>query len=164
MNIFYLDENPKLCAQYHVDRHVVKMMLESAQLLCTSLNVVAGEQVTPYKSTHVNHPCSIWVRESYRNWNYVYNLFFELQAEWQLRWKHTKIHKSVFALSNSEAPLNTAYLAELLLPNKGFTPPALAMPEHYRIPGNPVESYRRYYREEKVHLHKWTNREVPYWL
>lgn len=63
MNIFYLDENPNLCAQYHCDRHVIKMILESAQLLCTALNVVAGQQVTPYKSTHVNHPCSIWVRE-----------------------------------------------------------------------------------------------------
>lgn len=60
MNIFYLDKDPKLCAQYHCDKHVVKMILESAQLLCTAVNEAAGKEVAPYKSTHVNHPCSIW--------------------------------------------------------------------------------------------------------
>ena len=84
MNIFYLDEDPRLCAQYHCDRHVIKMILESAQLLCTAVNILAGEQVTPYKSTHVNHPCSIWVRESFDNWNYVWNLAKHLEVEWNL--------------------------------------------------------------------------------
>ncbi len=67
MNIFILDEDITKSAQAHCDKHVVKMILESAQLLCTAVNYYAGEQVTPYKSTHMNHPCSIWVRESLAN-------------------------------------------------------------------------------------------------
>jgi hypothetical protein len=136
------------------------MILESAQLLCTALNVVVGEQVTPYKTTHINHPCSIWVRFSYENWYYVYTLMFNLQTEWQLRWGHNKMHKSIELLRG----FNIGGLAHTILPHKGFTPPALAMPEHCVVQGNAVESYRKYYREEKKHLHKWTNRDVPYWL
>jgi len=93
MNIFYLDKDPRLCTRYHCDKHVVKMILESAQLLCTAVNVLAGEQVTPYKSTHVNHPCSIWIRESYWNWNYTYKLMLELELEWNHRYQHNKSHK-----------------------------------------------------------------------
>ena len=85
MNIFFLDTDPVLAAQYHADKHVVKMILESAQLLCTAVNELAHKQVTPYKSTHINHPCSIWVRENYCNWSYVFELMLELEKEWQFR-------------------------------------------------------------------------------
>ena len=59
MNIFYLDKDPQQAAKYHCDKHVVKMILESAQMLCTVVNEISGGQVTPYKSTHKNHPCKI---------------------------------------------------------------------------------------------------------
>lgn len=160
MNIFYLDNNPELCARYHTDRHVVKMILESAQMLCTAVNVLAGEQVTPYKTTHINHPCSVWVRESYANWCYVYKLMRELEREWRFRYNHTKHHKAVEVLINDL----TWYKAKTLLPDLKFTPPALAMPDHCKISSDPVECYREYYRKEKVALHKWTDREVPFWL
>ena len=65
MNIFMLHQEPQIAAQYHCDKHVVKMILESAQLLCTALNE-AGVPM-PYRVTHKNHPCSIWVRESRAN-------------------------------------------------------------------------------------------------
>jgi hypothetical protein len=161
MNIFYLDHDPKLCAQYHVDRHVVKMILESAQLLCTALNVLAGEQVTPYKTTHVNHPCSIWVRESYLNWSYVWQLMFELEKEWNFRFDHNKTHKSIQAFLDQGGIVD---MAEKYLPRVYRTPVVLAMPEHCKVAFDPVESYRNYYREEKVHLHKWTKRGQPEWL
>lgn len=166
MNIFYLDENPVTAARYHCDKHVVKMILESAQLLCTAINVCAGEQVTPYKSTHINHPCSIWVRESYSNWSYVFNLMLHLEREWQHRWGHNKFHISVSKLVATEAGTEAGFtdLAEKYLPKGGLTPPALAMPDYCKVTGNPVESYREYYRNEKQHLHKWTNREIPEWL
>jgi hypothetical protein len=162
MNIFYLDENPILAAQYHVDSHVVKMILESAQMLCTAVNVKAGEQVTPYKTTHINHPCSVWVRESYGNWSYVYQLMLALQKEWRYRYKHEKTHKSVeLLLDNSIWVRAIHYIGTTTNP---FTPPALAMPDECKISSNPAECYREYYRKEKTHLHKWTGRDVPEWL
>lgn len=160
MNIFYLDENPSLAAQYHCDSHVVKMILESAQMLCTAVNVLAGEQITPYKSTHVNHPCSVWVREGYMNWSYVYNLMRCLEWEWQFRYNHSRGHKSVDILTEA----SIVEKACKVLPLENLTRPALAMPDSCKISSNPVECYREYYRKEKVHLHKWTGRDVPWWL
>jgi hypothetical protein len=168
MNIFYLDSDPKLCAQYHNNRHVVKMILESAQLLCTALNVSAGEQVTPYKTTHVNHPCSIWARESFANWYYVYCLMFHLESEWNLRYNHKKKHKSANELllhtcMVSGKPESIVDVAKKYLSNRPFSPPALAMPDEYKT-SDPVESYRRYYKEAKKDLNIYTNREKPFWL
>jgi hypothetical protein len=162
MNIFYLDQDPKLAAQYHVDRHVVKMILESAQLLCTAVNTLAGAQVTPYKSTHVNHPCSVWVRENYSNWCYVYQLMMYLEEEWNYRYHidDHQLHKSVSALLRADV-LNTAYNN---IPEGSLTLPALAMPNHCKISSDPVECYREYYRKEKIALHKRTGRGAPYWL
>lgn len=161
MNIFYLDKDPRLCAQYHTDKHVVKMILESAQLLCTAVNELAGEQVTPYKSTHVNHPCSVWVRESYANWKYVYDLMWELELEWNFRYQHHDNHKSVLALYRDKTQTKAF---DLLDTRKPFTPPALTMPDHCKISSDPVECYREYYRKEKVALHSWKGRERPFWI
>ena len=90
MNIFYLDHDPRLAAQYHCDKHVVKMILESAQLLCTAVNIRAGGQVSPYKTTHVNHPCSIWVRQNSANAMWVWYLLCYLNAEYSFR--YGKLH------------------------------------------------------------------------
>ena len=68
MNIFYLDENHETCAQYHCDKHVIKMILETAQLLCC-VHWVSGVEA-PYKKTHVNHPSSVWARESLTNYKW----------------------------------------------------------------------------------------------
>ena len=68
MNIFVLDLDVKKCAEYHVDKHVVKMILESAQLLCGVHHIVSPDNVNiPYKLSHKNHPCSIWTRKSLSN-------------------------------------------------------------------------------------------------
>lgn len=160
MNIFYLDDNPSVCAKYHCDKHVVKMILESAQLLCTALNVLAGEQVTPYKSTHINHPCSIWVRENYSNWSYVWQLAFHLENEWRFRYNHNKNHRSMDLLSQSDM----VNLAWDLLPKADLTKPALAMPEYCKISDDPVICYREYYKKEKQDLLVYSNREKPFWL
>lgn len=163
MNIFYLDTDPRLAAQYHCDKHVVKMILESAQLLCTAVNTLAGEQVTPYKSTHVNHPCSIWVRESHANWYYTWRLMLELEKEWKFRYKHEKEHKSVTALLEADIfTLVGSYLETTCVDN--ITTVALAMPDHCKVSSDPVECYREYYRKEKTELHKWTNRDKPSWI
>lgn len=164
MNIFILDEDIKKSAQAHCDKHICKMILESAQLLCTAVNYYAGEQVTPYKSTHINHPCSLWVRESWTNFNYLTLLMIELEKEWQFRFNHTKWHKSVVELTKC----NILALACTYFPSdgksKGLTPFALCMPEEYKVSGNAVQSYRNYYNGEKQHLFKWTNRDKPEWV
>ncbi len=83
MNIFVLDEDIEQCAQYHCDQHVVKMILESVQMLCTALNKKGF--VTPYKSTHVNHPCVLWVEESFDNFLWLKKLAIELNTEYRIQ-------------------------------------------------------------------------------
>lgn len=148
MNIFILDENPKLCAQYHCDKHVVKMILESAQMLCSA---VEGPDL--YKPTHRNHPCSIWVRESIENFDWLYNLAIELGHEYTFR--YGKIHKSIEVI-------NRANLYKSL-PLIDRTPFAQAMPDQYRD-SDAVKAYRNYYRFEKKDILKYTRREQPSWL
>ena len=157
MNIFMLDYSTDDIAKAHCDRHVVKMTLESAQLLCTAVNVLAGKQVSPYKTTHVNHPCSIWVRETRENALFLYDLMRELNKEYYFR--YGKQHLSCLKLE--EAGIEDLILE--YLPEGGMTLPAVAMPDEYKT-DSVVESYRNYYREGKKHLHNWTRRGAPAWL
>ena len=88
MNIFYLDKDPKKCAEMHCDKHVVKMILEYAQLLSTAHRVLDGNEwadhVGLYKATHKNHPSAIWARESAGNYFWLNKLFQELCKEYTL--------------------------------------------------------------------------------
>ena len=157
MNIFILDYNVEECAKAHCDKHVSKMILESAQLLCTAINVLAGEQVTPYKTTHTNHPCAKWARESNSNAIYLYELMSQLNQEYYFR--YGRQHLSYLKLEENKIfDLILKYL-----PKGEFTTPALAMPDEYKT-SNVVESYRNYYREAKQHLHVWAKRGQPAWL
>ena len=152
MNIFILDYDVKKCAKYHVDKHVVKMILETAQLLCGGHWVVNSE--APYKLSHKNHPCSIWARESLTNYLYLCELGLELCYEYTYR--YGKKHKS-------------QQVIEWCIENKpnikdiGFTEPAKAMPDEYKVK-SVVESYRNYYREAKSGFANWKNREIPEWF
>ena len=65
MNIFVLDNDPFKAAEYQCDKHVVKMVLETAQLLCSA------HETAPYKRTHYNHPCAIWTRSSLSNYMWL---------------------------------------------------------------------------------------------
>lgn len=160
MNIFYLDSNPATCAKYHCDKHVVKMILESAQILCTVINEKAGYQLTPYKSTHRNHPCTLWAGHSYENAKYVLDLARELDSEFRYRFNHEVSHKSWRML----ADMDKLNMLQRYLPKLGsISPPALAMPEEYRTE-DAVHSYRLYYRLDKQHLLKYSKRERPEWL
>lgn len=154
MNIFALDNDPKTCAIYHTDKHVVKMIVESAQMLSTAVRVSGID--AGYKITHVNHPCSIWVRKSLSNYNWLKDLVSELHNEWKFRYNHPddKIHKSF------------SIVTELPTPNIddiGLTNFALAMPDEFKV-DDPIESYRNYYRGAKQHLHHWKKRSVPNWI
>ena len=154
MNIFFLDWNPSVCAIMHVDKHVVKMILEICQLLCTTHHITDSSYKPPYKMTHKNHPCTVWVRESYSNYRYTVKLGLELCKEYTYR--YLKTHKC------------EAYIKELgenipPIPEKGFTQPAQAMPDMYKSK-DAVESYRSYYYFEKHNLFEWKKRSTPVWI
>jgi hypothetical protein len=155
MNIFFLDENPTLSAKYHVDKHVVKMILETAQLLCGvhHLTDQVNDQV-PYKLSHKNHPCAIWARESLSNYLYLCELGLELGKEYTYR--YGKKHKSIEVIE-------WCIVNKPNIPDIGFTTPARAMPDEFKV-DSVVESYRNYYMGAKSDLASWKNREKPFWF
>jgi hypothetical protein len=153
MNIFYLDECPGQSARNLVDKHVVKMTLETAQLLSTAHVVLDGAQVA-YKATHVNHPCAVWVRQSYEHYDWTFLHLLGLVGEYTRR--YGKVHACVAHLKAlANAPRN--------IPRAGWTDPPQAMPPEYRS-SSTVLAYRAYYRHGKAHLHAWTHRSPPAWL
>jgi hypothetical protein len=155
MNIFVLDLEPKKCAEYHSNSHVVKMILETAQLLCGVHHMSNSKYEIPYKLSHKNHPCSIWSRECLENYIWLCDLGLELCKEYTYR--YGKRHKSQDVIEWCVVNLPN-------LSTKGnLTTFALAMPIECKI-GSPVDSYREYYRKEKKSFATWKNREIPYWF
>lgn len=154
MNIFFLDLNTKECAKMMVNSHVVKMILEHTQLLCSVHHIINSEYKPPYKLTHKNHPCAIWVRESLSNYLYLIELTLEICKEYTHR--YGKTHKCEQYVSELKENLPE-------IPDIGFTTPALAMPNEYKEK-DPVTSYRNYYIYGKTKLHIWKNREKPEWF
>ena len=162
MNIFLLDTDTRKCAQYHCDKHVVKMILETAQLLCgvhhvtnqVPTNYQTTTEQVPYKLSHKNHPCAIWSRESLSNYLYLCDLGLELCKEYTYR--YGKRHKS-------QDVIEWCIVNKPNIVDKGFTEPARAMPDEYKV-DSIVESYRNYYIGEKLKIAVWKNREIPEWF
>ncbi len=157
MNIFILDLNPKKCAEYHIDKHSTKMCVEYAQLLCGVHHMVdptSTEQV-PYKLSHKNHPCSIWVRECIENYIWLCDLGLSLCEEYTYR--YGKRHKSQDVIE--WCLINTPSLKE----NGDITPFALAMPDECKTK-TAVESYRLYYLTHKRDMSTWKERKKPEWF
>lgn len=156
MNIFMLDGCPKLAAQYHCDKHVVKMILETAQLLCTAHRVIDGNTSTElYKATHINHPSAQWVRLSINNYLWAYELLCELCKEY--RYRYYRGHATERLL----APLKTP---PKRIPSIGRTPIPQCMPDQYKVNGNGIEAYRNYYAYGKKELLSYRRRDIPDWL
>jgi hypothetical protein len=157
MNIFVLDYDPKSCAQMHCDKHVVKMILETAQLLCGVHHMTNQEtEHVPYKLSHKNHPCSIWTRECIENYVWLCDLGLELCEEYTYR--YGKRHKSQEIIE--WCLLNLPKIKE----NGTVTDFKLAMPDECKIDNNPILSYRKYYIDFKKDFAKWKNRDVPNWF
>lgn len=156
MNIFYLDNNPEICAEYHCDKHVVKMILECAQLLSTAHRVLDNsEDERLYKATHVNHPCSIWVRECDANYFWTYILLTYLCDEYTLR--YNKIHKCETILEILEnIPKN--------IPKGKITKRPICMPDEYKVDEDPIICYRAYYNGDKAKFAKWKLGNIPEWF
>ena len=155
MNIFVLDRDVRKCAEYHNDKHVVKMILESAQLLCGVHHMVEeNTDEVPYRLSHKNHPCSIWARENISNYLWLCELGLELCKEYTHRYE--KRHKSQDVIEWCLINLPN-------IPEEDFTEPPKAMPEEYKV-DDVVQSYRNYYLGDKKYFSKWKKREVPYWF
>lgn len=153
MNIFVLDLDIARCAQYHCDQHVTKMILESVQMLCTALNKKGF--ATPYRSTHANHPCVLWVEESFDNFLWLRELALALNKEYRYRFEKQTSHKSIAVLDA---------IASYEFEGKGLTEFAQAMPDEYKTKGNAVMAYRRFYCAEKLGFARWTKRSMPDWI
>jgi hypothetical protein len=166
MNIFILSLLPKEIAEFMMDKHVSKILLEAVQMLCTARRVLEpdDEEVNKnlYKLAHKNHPVTIWCRKSKANFVWVLNLIECLHNEWKYRYNHveSKQHKSY---------LMALYLKDNIpsddkFEEKGLTPFALAMPDEYKT-SDPVLSYRNYYMSaEKQKIASWKKkREKPVW-
>ena len=177
MNIFYLNTQPRECAKLHNDKHVVKMILEYAQLLSTAHRVLDGTLHTGlsetgrkqkryvlsdsresilYVATHINHPSAVWVRQTHKNYIWLSQLLYYVCKEYTYR--YGKIHKV-----EREGLLEKLYTWPMNILKGEFTEPTPAMPDIYKVDGNSIRSYINYYVGAKQHLASWKKRQTPEW-
>lgn len=152
MNIFILDSDPKVSAQNLCDKHVVKMLLESAQMLCVPFHLQTIE-IPLYKLTHSNHPCNVWIRQSRENYEWLLEHAIELGSEYTYRFD--KIHKSSAVVTwclNKFSMLDFPFIKQ--------TDFVQAMPEIYKS-NDAVTAYRSYYKGEKSRFAKWNRKRQP---
>ena len=184
MNMFILDSDPKLAAEYHCNKHVVKMVLESAQMLCSAhwfsllnehgkkLSDFKGsrkakdwlaqnsspQKVPPYSFTHTGHPCTVWTAKNMGNYDWHVNFLRCLLDEYTLRYKKQHKCEAVWQWLNSSRPTH-------LDPSMQVTDFPQAMPAECKVPGDPVQAYRNYYSQHKRRFAKWEPlSKTPYWF
>lgn len=192
MNIFVLSDDVSEAARMHLDRHVVKMVVEYAQLLSTAHRVLDGNRqdfilpsgkkktfhllndektevreidgvfkrviVSPncYNITHQNHPSAVWARTTSANYQWLFDLFQELSAEYTFR--YDKIHKTWHDLNAflSKMPKNIMIGDRTVFPQ--------AMGDEFKVPNDAIQSYRNYYNGAKAPFATWKKRETPDWF
>ena len=157
MNIFYLHHVPDEAAKMHCDKHVSKMIVESAQLLSTAHHVAGSATSEMYKKTHVNHPSAIWVRKCWYNYDWTYTLLQGLCSEYTKR--YGKVHKTYRLLDCLlKLPKGINYN------NVGIIPPQ-CMPDEFQnsnvTQAHCVSAYRAYYHSKK--FAKWAHSPTPEW-
>jgi len=175
MNIFYLDTDTKECAKQHLDKHVVKMILEYAQLLSTAHRLLDGYEYEGksisgrkamrwklddarennlYLASHMKHPSGIWCRQSEDSYWWLYSLWRELMKEYTFRYgKHHVAEKLIPFLSSP--PNNITKTIPTLMPQ--------CMPDQYKVSGDSIQAYHNYYINDKQPFAVWTNRPIPEW-
>jgi hypothetical protein len=155
MNIFRVDNDPRQAAADLCDRHVVKMICESVQMLSTALNVYGQTPEWAYKPTHVNHPCSKWCRETSANYMWLVEHARGIGHQYTLR--YNKIHKCSEHLDDYAAAVK-------FIPCGAETPFALAMPDQFKnMTGDIVFKYRAYIAGSKFRFAKWKYSPEPHW-
>lgn len=163
MNIFYLDSDPLTCARYHCDKHVIKMILESCQLMATAHRLLDfdindwHDSEGFYRVTHRNHPSARWVRLSSHHYTYLWYLTKHLCHEYTYRYPG-RVHKCQQYVDTiyRDPPQNIF--------DDPFVEPPACMPVQYIIGGDAVQSYRRYYVGAKQDILQYTRRPPPAWL
>ncbi|GAB3030080.1 hypothetical protein [Natronobiforma cellulositropha] len=157
MNVFWLDEDPRLAARYHCDEHVNKMLVETAQVLCTAARANGYEAAFLYRPTHTAHPVTRWATESRANWLRLREHAAALNEEFVERYEKRDDHASWRVIDRIDPD-------EITFPSSSPTPRPQAMPDTYRRPGDPVAAYRAYYAGEKAPWATWAHTEEPPWL
>ena len=174
MNVFYLHEDPQVCAKMHIDKHVVKMCTEYGQMLSTCHRVQDGKgyddktinnrrirrwrldddrEDVLYKASHVNHPSNIWLRQSKENYKWLFLLWCFLLKEYEER--YGRHHKAIELYPYVKNP-------PLFILLEGWTPPPPAMPDEYKVPGDSIQSYRNFYNGSKSKFASWKT-IIPEW-
>ena len=145
MNIFYLNKDPKKAAVIQYNKHIVKMILESAQMLCTAHHHYAEsynyKTFVPYKKAHYNHPSTIWARGNKSQYLWLYNHMVALGEEYTDRYG-----KEHLTITKCKTPL---MFIPKGIPDGFFTEPPQCMPDEYKVENNSVEAYWNYYEGEK---------------
>ena len=149
MNIFYLDKDPVKAAQYQYNKHVVKMILESAQMLCTAHHHYAEElgydnSYIPYKKAHYNHPSTIWTRQNSRNYYWLYHHMLALGDEYTKRYDKTHL-----TISKCWQPLQ--FVPKGMPLGGPITQPPQAMPDEFKR-DCAIHAYWLYYVYDKKHI------------
>jgi hypothetical protein len=188
MNLFILSLDPTKIAEYMMDKHIAKIILEAVQMLCSTQRLLTAATATEcdpcvYKIAHKNHPVTIWCRASQANFIWTLDLIDAMHVEWKYRYNHPE-HKEHKSYSVAQ------YLRQNIPPPEAFervktpgvmTPFALAMPDEFKIHAHApdtatgtshghdiydaVASYRSYYLSApKRRIAKWgKRREMPVW-
>lgn len=158
MNIFYLDRNPKVAAEMHCDKHVVKMILESAQMLCTAHRVLDSDLYADkaglYKMVHKNHPSTIWTRSNDKHYKWLYSLMYYLMEEYTYR--YGKHHAT-------ERLLEPLKLVPFFIDKGPFVDPPQCMPDYCKNEDT-VTAYQTYYILQKLRFATWKHRAEPEWI
>ena len=163
MNIFVLDECPIQSAQMQCDKHIVKMPLETAQMLCSVWHRHGQGDKVPYREVHKKHPCTLWTGDSLLNYDWLVQHGMELCFEYTRR--YNKIHKCQQVIMD----LRETDWGTLQYQDMEKTPHPQCMPDEYkstelRIHSNTVRAYRRYYVNDKKDIAKWEkSRPMPDW-
>ena len=156
MNIFHLDKDPRICARYHCDKHVVKMILETAQMLSTAYRKKFGDNDDLYKTAYPKHPMTIWVGDSLENFRYALALGEWLAIQYTYRYK--KVHKSQKIIDHIRFHKLKNVVKNFT--KVEFTPPPLCMPDEYKS-DDYIQSYRNYYIGDKKRFARYTSVDTP---
>lgn len=157
MNIFYLHSDPEKCAKMHCDKHVVKMIVETAQLLSTAHHEIDGDpSIECYRSTHKNHPSAVWARKNRSNYQWLWQLLQGLLVEYTSR--YGKVHKT-----ESSGIFNNLKTLPYELKGGKFCEPPQCMQERCKVEGDAIMAYRNYYIREKSYMARWKFTDEPVW-
>jgi hypothetical protein len=169
MNIFILDTDPVVAAQYICDQHLNKMILESAQMLSTVVHLkLPGLARGIYRPIQPKHPCVLWLQEDQYNCEWLWKHCHAMDMERGYRFPTRTVHASMEVASHAMNLLDDNWFGD----SKGRTQFTRVVPAHIlQCGGTITEAYRRYYREKSREWFdagkqpmKWTKRGVPYWF